>query len=269
MDLLSKPRFPIKIRVSFKRDASPGIAFWDDFKRLKVKELPDSSMPSPENYEWLTENRLGRSIADKIADHYKVVIDDISKLGVFISDYPGYSVKKYEMARELRGKVKIMGYGSLDLVASLEPFSNLIKICNENYEVMEMLLGDIVPEAFAATYNVDVATLKDALDFEVEIDRSYKSKKKKKSTKIPNGSHSQELQKNKFINWRALVGSPMLFPFLVALAVLYFYIEKTSEMEEFVKSEYRILVEERRVIIDDYHKLLCDYNEFIKSDTCK
>lgn len=82
-----------------------------------------------------------------------------------------------------------------------------------------------------------------------------------------NDSNSNKIDRTKWLTW--LVTSPMLFPFILALVILFFTYQKIETANNIYLEQNKVIQQQKEDIIKGYKELIEQYKVNLIKDTTK
>jgi len=244
----------------------PRQAFWEPFidkNRQTAKEFSRRLVLSRniDSFEYGVKYQLGARLSTLLVDHFgrgagMPVGEHIRGNSPNNYDYNPAIIEallKATSASQIVINTTDIRYGSLTIAAVIEPFEKLFDLFDKNFDLMRLFFESYIPIAFLdAIYDPPIHESYGAIPLTYKYEWAEERIPNKEAPTVKSRRESSiKLQ------WLAgLISSPMLFPFLVALVILYVkYFHFDQEHKELI-DQTNIILQQKNELLENYKDLL-------------
>ncbi|WP_343659813.1 hypothetical protein [Chryseobacterium sp.] len=246
------------IQTIEKYEHDPRKNFWVVFQDIRLNRN-DNNDRSIESYEYLIMNQLGEKLSRLLINYCSRGIIRNMKDESILSKETAY---KIAIASQIIFKVTNLKYGSLGFEIITEPIDKFLDIFDSNFDLMRMFFENYVPEAFIETVKENYSPSKyDDLPLSFTYDFSEVLKNYPRTTRITvdNNDRPDKIDRTKWLI--GLFTSPMLFPFIIALIILYFTYQKLDTANKIYLEQNNLIQKQKEEVIKGYKDLIEQYKQ--------
>ena len=263
----------------------------------QFKENYEPTPPSIESIELAIKKNFGDKISNSLIEFCSkglAIVDrrnyrELERRGLrekeYASDYettlyknePLFrkAVRKSLLASQIVTKVIDISYGSLSIGVLFEPIDKFLDIFDNNFDLMRIFFEAYIPSAFLQTISGHTYPGKYnemPLSFDYDLPENLKIQQALSQFPLSkvytnDNNNSNKIDRTKWLT--GLVTSPMLFPFILALLILFVAYQKLDTANSIYLEQNKVIQQHKEEIIKGYKDLFEEYKNSIKKDTTR